>query len=119
MVRSLLIWGMLAGICAGLLAASFAWVFGEPQVDLAIAFEKHPRTLAHEIVNDVCGIRAPSLVSHCDGYGRVTLEHTSLWMELRYMIETRWHQRFCGEWLRETVRRHVAYSPVTIMSSHR
>jgi Probable cobalt transporter subunit (CbtA) len=40
MVRTLLIWGMLVGIVAGLLAFGFAKVFGEPQVDRAIAFEE-------------------------------------------------------------------------------
>ncbi|WP_448950470.1 CbtA family protein [Labrys neptuniae] len=40
MVRSLLIRGMLVGILAGLLAFGFARVFGEPQVDAAIAFEE-------------------------------------------------------------------------------
>jgi Probable cobalt transporter subunit (CbtA) len=39
MVRPLLIRGMLAGVLAGLLAFGFAKVFGEPQVDHAIAFE--------------------------------------------------------------------------------
>jgi hypothetical protein len=39
MVRSLLIWGMLVGVLAGLLAFGFAKIFGEPQVDRAIAFE--------------------------------------------------------------------------------
>ena len=39
MVRTLLIWGMVVGIVAGLLAFGFAKVFGEPQVDRAIAFE--------------------------------------------------------------------------------
>jgi predicted cobalt transporter CbtA len=40
MVRDLLIRGMLAGLIAGLLAFGFAKVFGEPQVDRAIAFEE-------------------------------------------------------------------------------
>jgi hypothetical protein len=40
MVRTLLIWGMVVGIVAGLLAFGFAKVFGEPQVDRAIAFEE-------------------------------------------------------------------------------
>ena len=40
MVGGLLLRGMLAGILAGLLAFGFAWVFGEPQVDRAIAFEE-------------------------------------------------------------------------------
>ena len=39
MVRTLLVWGMVVGIVAGLLAFGFAKVFGEPQVDRAIAFE--------------------------------------------------------------------------------
>jgi hypothetical protein len=39
MVRTLLIRGMLVGIVGGLLAFGFAKVFGEPQVDRAIAFE--------------------------------------------------------------------------------
>ncbi len=39
MVRTLLIWGMVVGIVAGLLAFGFAKVFGEPQVDRAMAFE--------------------------------------------------------------------------------
>ncbi|MBW0001812.1 MAG: CbtA family protein [Verrucomicrobia bacterium] len=40
MVRSLLIWGMLVGIVAGLLAFGFAKAFGEAQVERAIAFEE-------------------------------------------------------------------------------
>jgi predicted cobalt transporter CbtA len=39
-VRGLLIRGMLVGLAAGLLAFVFAKVFGEPQVDKAIAFEE-------------------------------------------------------------------------------
>jgi hypothetical protein len=39
---------MLVGILAGLLASGFAWLFGEPQVDHAIAFEGHMRQLAGE-----------------------------------------------------------------------
>lgn len=46
MVRALLIRGMLAGALAGLLAFGFAWVFGEPQVDLATGFEQHMHTVA-------------------------------------------------------------------------
>jgi Probable cobalt transporter subunit (CbtA) len=48
MVRALLIRGMLAGALAGLLAFGFAWVFGEPQVDLAIGFEQHMHAAAGE-----------------------------------------------------------------------
>ncbi len=39
MVRTLLIRGMIVGFVAGLLVFTFAKVFGEPQVDRAIAFE--------------------------------------------------------------------------------
>src|SRR5271165_6463026 len=48
MVRALLIRGMLAGALAGLLASGFAWVCGEPQVDLAIGFEEHVHAMAGE-----------------------------------------------------------------------
>jgi len=44
MVRSLLLRGMLVGVLAGLLAFGFARIFGEPQVDRAIALEG---TLGH------------------------------------------------------------------------
>jgi hypothetical protein len=39
---------MLSGVLAGLLACAFAWIFGEPQVDLAIGFERHSQTMAGE-----------------------------------------------------------------------
>jgi hypothetical protein len=38
---------MLAGVLAGILAFGFAWVFGEPQVDLAIGFEEHIHHMHH------------------------------------------------------------------------
>lgn len=40
MMRALLIRGMLVGILAGVLAFGVARIFGEPQVDRAIAFEE-------------------------------------------------------------------------------
>jgi len=40
MVGNLLLRGMLVGVFAGLLAFGFARIFGEPQVDRAIAFEE-------------------------------------------------------------------------------
>jgi predicted cobalt transporter CbtA len=40
MISNLLVRGMIVGAFAGLLAFGFARVFGEPQVDLAIAFEE-------------------------------------------------------------------------------
>ena len=39
MLRNLLLCGLLAGLCGGLLATGFARVAGEPQVTRAIAFE--------------------------------------------------------------------------------
>jgi Probable cobalt transporter subunit (CbtA) len=43
MMTNLLIRGMLAGLLAGILAFGFARIFGEPQVDRAIAFEEQMR----------------------------------------------------------------------------
>lgn len=48
MVRGLLIRGMLAGILAGLVAFAFAWMVGEPQIDRAVAFERHMAKAAIE-----------------------------------------------------------------------
>ncbi|WP_033400186.1 CbtA family protein [Actinokineospora enzanensis] len=39
-VRSLLVWGLLAGLVGGLLAFGFASAFGEPSVDAAISIEE-------------------------------------------------------------------------------
>ena len=39
MLRTLLVWGLLAGLCGGLLATGFSEVAGEPAVNQAIAFE--------------------------------------------------------------------------------
>jgi hypothetical protein len=47
-VSGLLVRGMLAGALGGLLAFAFAWIFGEPQVDLAIGFEVHMHQMAGE-----------------------------------------------------------------------
>lgn len=40
-MRSLLVWGLLAGLLGGLLAFGFASVYGEPPVEAAIAVEEH------------------------------------------------------------------------------
>jgi len=40
MVKALLVRGMLAGAIAGLFAFGFAYSFGEPEIDYAIAFEQ-------------------------------------------------------------------------------
>ena len=39
MVRTFLVRGMLVGIVAGLLSFAFLKIYGEPQADLAVAFE--------------------------------------------------------------------------------
>jgi uncharacterized membrane protein YidH (DUF202 family) len=48
MIRTLLIWGLLAGLCGGLLATGFSEVAGEPAVNQAIAFESSSAAAAGE-----------------------------------------------------------------------
>ena len=48
MLRNLLICGLIAGLCGGLLATGFARIVGEPQVDKAIAFESAKAKAAGE-----------------------------------------------------------------------
>lgn len=48
MVGSLLLRGMLIGVAAGLIAFVFAYKFGEPLVDHAIAFEEQQAAAANE-----------------------------------------------------------------------
>jgi hypothetical protein len=48
MLRTLLIWGLLAGFCGGLLATGFAEIAGEKQVDASIAIEEAKAKAAHE-----------------------------------------------------------------------
>ena len=57
-VRGLLIRGMLVGLAAGLLMFAFAKVFGEPQIDKAIAFEE-----AHSPPSDEAPLVSRSLQS--------------------------------------------------------
>jgi Probable cobalt transporter subunit (CbtA) len=49
MVGNLLLRGMLAGAVAGILAFCFAEIFGEPQIDRAIAFEEQMAQAAGEM----------------------------------------------------------------------
>lgn len=56
MVGNLLLRGMLAGFVAGILAFCFAEIFGEPQVDRAIAFEEQMAQAAGDM-------QMPELVS--------------------------------------------------------
>lgn len=65
MVRTLLVRGMLTGILAGLLTFGFLKVYGEPQVDLAVAFETQ-MDLAKEAAERAKGITVqeqPDVVS--------------------------------------------------------
>lgn len=54
MVRTLVVRGLLAGLIAGLLAGCFAYTFGEPRVDAAIAIEEAsaPHTHHHAITRE-------------------------------------------------------------------
>jgi predicted cobalt transporter CbtA len=50
MLRNLLICGLIAGVCAGTLAAGFATVTGEPAIDRAIAYEgAHAGPVSREV----------------------------------------------------------------------
>jgi hypothetical protein len=65
MVRTLLVRGMLIGILAGLLTFGFLKLYGEPQVDVAIAFETQ-MDLAKEAAERAKGMpvhEEPELVS--------------------------------------------------------
>ncbi len=66
MVRSLLIRGMLVGFVAGLLVFGFAKIFGEPQVDRAIAFETQldeAKAKADAAMGMPTAVEEPELVS--------------------------------------------------------
>jgi hypothetical protein len=58
MVRRLLVRGMVAGLAAGVIAFAVAWMFGEPQVNLAIAFETHMHQMAGDPPEPVLVSRA-------------------------------------------------------------
>ena len=48
MVGTLLFRGMLCGVLAGVVATAFGWLFGEPSIDWAIAFEEHAAKMTGE-----------------------------------------------------------------------
>ncbi|MEV0595598.1 CbtA family protein [Nonomuraea cavernae] len=55
-MSALLVRGMLAGLASAAFALVFAWIFGEPQVNLAIGFEEQQAAVAeaaheHEVVS--------------------------------------------------------------------
>jgi hypothetical protein len=65
MIRTLLVRGMLVGILAGLLGFGFLKAYGEPQVDIAIAFETQ-QDIAKEAAERAKGMTVeeePELVS--------------------------------------------------------
>jgi hypothetical protein len=65
MARSPLIRGMLVGFVAGLLVFGFAKIFGEPQVDRAIAFEMamDEIKMKADAAKDIHDMPEPELVS--------------------------------------------------------
>jgi Probable cobalt transporter subunit (CbtA) len=56
-VRTLLVWGLLAGLLGGILAFGFAYAFGEPPVEVAITLEgeghDHGAEAPPEVTRDV------------------------------------------------------------------
>ncbi len=62
MVGNLLLRGMIVGVIAGLLAFGFARVFGEPQVDRAIALEEQAAA-AEQAASGQTAVEEPELVS--------------------------------------------------------
>src|SRR2546427_652732 len=74
MVRTLLVRGMLVGVVGAAVAFVFAWLFGEPPIDSAIAFES-----AHAAP----GVADPELVSRSVqstlGLGAAVLLYGAAW----------------------------------------
>ena len=72
MTRSLLIQGMIAGLIAGLLVFAAGRVFGEPQVDRAIAFEAamdEAKAKAEAAAGHAPALPEPELVSRANQAG--------------------------------------------------
>lgn len=63
MVRSLLVRGMLVGILAGLLSFVFLKIYGEPQVDIAVAFETQVEAAKAAAAGAASVEEGPELVS--------------------------------------------------------
>lgn len=68
MVGNLLLRGMVVGVIAGLLAFGFARVFGEPQVDRAIAFEEQTAA-AEQAASGQPAAEEPEIVSRATQAG--------------------------------------------------
>jgi hypothetical protein len=73
MVGNLLLRGMLVGVIAGLCAFGFARVFGEPQVDRAIAFEEQTAA-AEQAASGQTAVDEPEIISRTTqaGFGLLT-----------------------------------------------
>jgi Probable cobalt transporter subunit (CbtA) len=74
MVRALLVRGMLAGLVAGVAAFAFAWVFGEPRLEVALGFEHqlqhmagqpHEPELVSRMVQSTLGLLTGIVVYAC------------------------------------------------------
>jgi hypothetical protein len=63
MVRSLLVRGMLVGIVAGLLSFAFLKIYGEPQVNISIAFEEQMEAAKAAAAGASSAEEGPELVS--------------------------------------------------------
>ncbi|MGI5167994.1 CbtA family protein [Spirillospora sp. CA-253888] len=75
MMRSLLVRGMLAGLAAAAIALAIAWVYGEPQVGHAIAFEESKAAAEHaHQAGGAAGHHAPEE----EVVGRTTQQTTGL-----------------------------------------
>lgn len=76
MIRSLLICGLLAGVCGGLLATGFAEIVGEPPLEQAIAFEDAQAEAEHGAQGVAAGH------SHGDGEAPVVSRDTQRFIGL-------------------------------------
>jgi len=69
MTGSLLLRGMLAGLIAGLIAFGFARTFGEPQVEIAIAFEEQMAAAEAATSTEPAAMEEPEAVSRATQSG--------------------------------------------------
>ena len=56
-MRTLLVWGLLAGLLGGVLALGFAYTIGEPPVEASISLEQQATPHDHEVVEVSRGIQ--------------------------------------------------------------
>ena len=75
MVRTLLVRGMLVGLVAGLLAFGVGRLFGEPQVDRAIAFEEQSEHAAGEVHEMAMGAGQAAAMAAAPAHAAGAHEH--------------------------------------------